>query len=209
MIFNAHEIANLDSKFKLNLINNIGGIKPGNLIGTKSSNGDTNLAIFFSIMHLQSDPPLLGLMLRPHDVVRRDSWENIKETGFFTVNGISENMVERAHFTSAKIDSKISEFDCCGFDEQYLDDFPAPFVKESLVKIGVKYLDNQYIKLSKTTLVIGQIELIFLPDNALNFKGYVDFERLNAVGIGGLNSYYSVAKIADYPYARIDNIPDF
>jgi hypothetical protein len=61
MIFKAYEIANLDSKFKLNLINSIGGIKSGNLIGTKSSNGGTNLAIFFSNMHLQSNPPLLGL----------------------------------------------------------------------------------------------------------------------------------------------------
>lgn len=209
MHLNKENIANLDRKFRLNLINSIGGIKPGNLIGTKSSSGETNLAIFFSVMHLQSDPPLLGFMLRPFEEIRRDTWENINETGYFTVNLITQDMAERAHCTSAKFDSELSEFDECQFKPIYLNNFIPPYVEESPLKIGVRYLDSHYIASSKTTLVVGEIEQIFIPEKCLNSKWYIDFEKIKTVGIGGLNTYYKIKKFAEFPYARVGNLPKF
>ena len=118
---------------RLNIINSITGVKPANLIGSISENGHSNLAIFSSVVHLGSNPALLGFILRPQHEVRRDTYDNIMQTKYYTINHISSDYVENAHYTSAKFDKEDSEFERCKFTEEYLFDFDAPFVKESRV----------------------------------------------------------------------------
>ena len=79
---------------RLNLINSITGIKPANLIGTVSENGHSNLAIFSSIVHLGSNPALLGFILRPQHEVRRDTYDNILQTKYYTINHIPLTMLK-------------------------------------------------------------------------------------------------------------------
>ena len=64
MYFSNEDIKNLPRIKRLNLINSITGVKPANLIGTRS-NVNSNLAIISSIVHLSTNPPLLSFMLRP------------------------------------------------------------------------------------------------------------------------------------------------
>ena len=94
----------------INLINSCTGYKSGNLIGSKSKSGIENLAVFSSITHLGSNPAVLGYVLRP-TTIPRNTYKNIKETKVFTVNHITENIIEDAHHTSAKYHEGISEFD--------------------------------------------------------------------------------------------------
>ena len=71
------DIDQMEKIFRLNLINSCTGYKSANLIGTQSADGKTNLAVFSSITHLGSNPPLIGFVLRP-TTVPRDSYRNIK-----------------------------------------------------------------------------------------------------------------------------------
>ena len=59
------QISEFSKVYRLNLINSITGYKPANLIGSKSTKGKTNLAIFSSVVHLGSKPPLIGIITRP------------------------------------------------------------------------------------------------------------------------------------------------
>ena len=63
--FTKKNILEMDKVKRLNIVNSITGIKPGNLIGTISNDNFPNLAIFSSIVHLGSNPALLGFILRP------------------------------------------------------------------------------------------------------------------------------------------------
>ena len=63
--FNSNDLDGLSKVYRLNLINSITGYKSANLIGTQNLNGITNLAIFSSIIHIGSNPPLMGFILRP------------------------------------------------------------------------------------------------------------------------------------------------
>jgi flavin reductase (DIM6/NTAB) family NADH-FMN oxidoreductase RutF len=83
------DILEMEKIFRLNFVNSIPGYKSANLIGTKSKAGVSNLAVFSSVVHLGSNPPLLGFM-RPA-VVPRDTYQNIKETGKFTINHIHDD----------------------------------------------------------------------------------------------------------------------
>ncbi|GLR19942.1 flavin reductase family protein [Portibacter lacus] len=194
---------------RLNIINAISGIKPANLIGSISAKKVPNLAIFSSVIHLGSNPGLLGFISRPAGNVHRHTLENIKETGSYTINHVHESFIEQAHYTSAKFDRHESEFEKCGFTEEYIENFQAPYVQESQLKIGMKFLEIVPIKVNNTVLVIGEINHIILPDAVINEEGYIDMEALSTVGISGLNNYYQLQKIGSFPYARTSEVPDF
>lgn len=202
------QIEKLDRIYRLNLINSVTGIKPANLIGTRSEDGISNLAIFSSVVHLGSNPALIGMVFRPQAEIKRDTYRNILETEYYTINHVTLDKTENAHFTSAKFDLEESEFDACGFTEEFLFDFPAPFVKESCIKLGMKLQEMIPIKLNNTILAIGSIEHLVVEDDVLAESGYIDLGKAQTAGISGLNSYYELTKVADYPYAKVNEIPD-
>lgn len=209
MYFDQETLGQSDKIKRLNLINGVSGVKPANLIGTISDRGQTNLAIFSSVIHLGSNPPLLGFIARPDGKVRRHTIENIREIPYYTINHVNESMAERAHYTSAKFDEDQSEFDFCDFNAEYLKDFKAPFVAESQLKIGMKFLEMQHIKANDTMLIIGEIQHLVIPDDAVSEEGHIDLGLLKSTGLSGLNSYYRLDKFATFPYARVQDLPDF
>lgn len=207
--FSKTDIQNLDRIKRLNLINSITGIKPANLIGTISEAGIPNLAIFSSVIHLGSNPALIGFVMRPAGDVRRHSYENIQFNGTYTINHVHSSFIEQAHYTSAKFEGEVSEFDPCGLTEEYLADFPAPFVKESHLKLGMRFAQAIPIELNGTMLIIGEIEHLIVPTAAMDKDGQLNLMRADDVGISGLNCYYSLEKIGQFPYARVSGVPDF
>lgn len=209
MYLSKKEIQVLDRKKKLNLINSISGIKSANLIGSYSENLGTNLAIFSSVIHLGSFPPLLGFIIRPSDTVRRHTYENILENKKYTINHVNSSFVKQAHYTSAKIPANESEFERCNLSEQHIEGFEAPFVKESNLKMGLTLREIIPIKTNNTLLVIGEIEHIFISKEIINEQGYLDLEANNTIGVSGLNTYYNLTKIQSFPYVRENEIPDF
>ena len=200
------DIEAMDKIQRLNLVNSVTGFKAANLIGTRSATGHSNLAIISSVMHLSSSPPVLGFMQRP-TTVPRHTYLNITETGTFTINHVHAEFVDRAHYTSAKFEKHESEFSSCNLGEQYLDGFPAPFVQESSLKLGVNYLETYEIKQSNTLFVVGSIEMLYLPENLIREDGQLDLNVLGTVAISGLNNYHTTEQIASFPYARPGQFP--
>jgi flavin reductase (DIM6/NTAB) family NADH-FMN oxidoreductase RutF len=205
MYLNKDSIQQLEKFDRINLINSITGISAANLIGTISNDSIENLAIFSSIVHIGSNPPLMGFILRPTKNNRRDTYENIIETNKFTINHITSDMVERSHYTSVKFDKNESEFQKCRLTAEYLNNFQAPYVKESYAKVGLELEDIQLIKSNGCRLIIGRVERLYVPDSAIHKNGNIQLELLNSIGVGGLNTYYSLDKIAEYPYARVND----
>lgn len=208
MHYSNKDIMEMDRVERLKIINSITGIKPANLIGTIDTAQTTNLAVFSSVIHLGSQPPLLGFVARPKTEDSGHTLRNIEENGVYTINHIHPDFIERAHYTSAKFDRAVSEFERCGFTEEFIQDFEAPFVKESAVKMGMRLKEMIPIPLNGTTLVIGEITHLVLPDAAME-TGDIDLEQLQSTGISGLNSYYQLKKVAQHPYVRVEEVPDF
>lgn len=200
--FDRKDIDQLDKIFRLNLINSVTGIKPANLIGTQSEEGQTNLAIFSSVIHLGSNPPLIGMVTRPTGEVPRHTFENIRRSGVYTINAVPLISTKAAHYTSAKFEEGESEFEACGFNEKYIDGFAAPFVEESPMQLGLKLRQELPIALNGTIMLIGEVEHVFVDENAISEQGYLDLEKLDIAGISGLNTYYSLEKSDEYPYVR-------
>jgi flavin reductase (DIM6/NTAB) family NADH-FMN oxidoreductase RutF len=208
MIYTKKNIDQLDRIIRLKIINSVTGVKPANLIGTINNQGQTNLAVFSSIVHLGSNPALLGFISRPQTADVGHTYRNIHENGHYTINHIHPEFIKNAHYTSAKFDADISEFERCNLSEEYIDNFKAPFVKESTFKMGMQFKEAIDIKLNGTVLVIGEIEHLIIPDSAI-VDNDIDLEVTKSIGISGLNSYYALRKIEKHPYARVSEVPKF
>jgi len=186
--FNTDDFSQMHHLYRINLINSCSGYKSANLIGTKSVDGITNVAIFSSVTHIGSNPALLGFFLRPTTVIR-NTYNNIKETGVFTINHVHESILEDAHHTSAKYDSDISEFEMTNLKEQYKDSFSAPFVKNAPIQLAMTYVEEYNIKSNNTILLIGQIKDLYIKDNLLQNDGFINLSEANVAAINGLDGY--------------------
>jgi len=201
MIFTKQNILEFEKLYRTNFINSLSGFKSANLVGTISKEGKTNLAIFSSVIHFGANPPLMGLLMRPVSV-ERHTYHNIKETSFFTINQIHKDIFKQAHQTSARYDKDVSEFDACGLTPEFTEIVKAPYVKESIIKIGLKFLEEQEIKANGTIFIVGEIVEIILPDDVIAKDGYVDIERAGTIAISGLDSYHETKSIARLSYAK-------
>ena len=207
--FTRADLDALAQRFRANLINSASGLKPAQLVGTASAGGATNLAVFNSVFHLGANPPLLGLIVRPTGDVPRHTYENLRETGVYTLNLVHRRFAERAHYTSAKFPREISEFDACGLTPEYVAGFAAPFVAESRLKLGLRFVEEMPVRLNGTIIVVGAVEHLVVDEAALLDDGSLDLGALGAVAAGGLDTYYAGEKIAVYPYARPEELPEF
>ena len=199
--YSKEDIHEMDKIFRLNLINSCTGYKSANLLGTKSTHGIPNVAVFSSITHLGSNPPLIGFVLRP-TTVPRDTYKNIKDTGLFTVNHIHSEIIADAHHTSAKYPVEVSEFSQTNLEEEYLDDFYAPFVKNAKIRLACRFLNEYKIKENNTLLLVSEIEHLYVNQHIQEEDGWLNLENAKTVTINGLDGYAKPQLIDRFPYAR-------
>ncbi|WP_366185590.1 flavin reductase [Flavobacterium ovatum] len=195
------ELDVLEKQQRVNLINSLGGFKSVALVGTADSNGNTNAAIFSSFFHIGANPPLIGMIFRPSPP-ERDTMRNIIETGFYTINHINESIYKQAHQTSARYDADVSEFDATGLTPEYKNNFFAPFVAESNVQLGIEYKDKIEIAINNTTIIIGEIIQIHIPEDCLLEDGFVNLEKANTITTSGLDSYHKTTQLDRLSYAK-------
>lgn len=201
------QISQMDKRPRVQLVNSLPGLKSAHLIGTINKKGQTNLAIFSSVTHLGSNPPYFGFITRP-TAVPRHTYLNIQETRYFTINHIHKEMYRQAHQTSARYDVAQSEFEATGLTPDFKEDFPAPYVAESHIRMGLKLKEEYQIKANDTVLVIGELLEIWLPEESIQEDGYIDTEAAGSLGVSGLDSYHSTERLARLAYAKVGKEPD-
>lgn len=203
MNLSRQDIQTMDQRERARLINSLSGFKSANLIGTCDKQGLENLAVVSSVVHLGSNPPLFGFIVRPAES-RRHTLENILETRHFTINSIGADFVQKAHQTSARYPKSASEFKAVGLTPYYDDMFPAPFVLESSLKIGLVLKEQISIESNQTQMLIGEVITIQAPKRAVMPDGYLDLEALDLVTISGLDSYHVTQRLHRLSYAKPD-----
>ncbi|CAM3755152.1 MULTISPECIES: flavin reductase family protein [Pseudoalteromonas] len=201
MHFTKQQLNELAPRFRTQLINSLSGFKSANLIGTQDKLGNTNLAIVSSVFHLGAHPPLVGMIMRPHSVPRH-TFENIIETGVYTINQVNSEIYSQAHQTSARYDRDESEFDATGLKTEYLNDFDAPFVLQSRLKYAVNLVEHQHLAINGTELVIGEIIDLHVDGAAVQEDGFIDLMSIQTVAVSGLDSYHTTQALSRLPYAK-------
>ncbi|MEM9671918.1 MAG: flavin reductase [Bacteroidota bacterium] len=199
--YSRSEIAKLEKRFRTNLVNSLTGFKSVSLVGTLSNDGITNLAVFSQIIHVGANPPLIGVLFRPHTVPRH-TLENILNTKSFTVNHIREDFVKQAHHTSARWDD--SEFEACGFTPKFTSNVSAPYVAEASLQLGLSYVEYYTLTCNETVFLVGEIQEILLPEECIGSDGFVDLVTAGSLTCSGLDAYHQVQPPLRLTYAKPD-----
>ena len=164
-LLTAPDIAAIAPQARALLINSLPGYKSAMLVATCDAMGQTNLAIVSSHFHLGSSPPLLAMILRPSTgESERHTLHNLLETRCWSLNGFSLDHAAQAHQTSAPYPKDQSEFDACDFEAEWLDEFGAPFIKGSPLKIGCLLREHHPLEINGTHMIIGEVQRLQYPD---------------------------------------------
>ncbi|KHT51868.1 flavin reductase family protein [Vibrio sinaloensis] len=197
------DIEALEKMQRTRLINCLSGYKSANLIGTRDEQGNENVSVVSSVIHMGSNPPLLGFIVRPRKV-ERHTLDNILSTGSFTINAIALDFAQQAHQTSARYPKEVSEFNAAGLTPHYEGNISAPFVLESPLKMALELREHIIISSNDTEMVIGEVVHVSLPEQVIMPDGYVDLEALDLVTISGLDSYHVTQRVHRLSYAKPD-----
>lgn len=191
----------MEKGYRTQFINSVVGYKSVNLVGTQSVTGQHNLSIISSLCHLGSNPPLLSMIIRPASVPRH-TLQNIIDTGYYTINHITEKFYTQAHQTSARYPANISEFEAVGLEHEYHEGFLAPFVAASPLQIGMQLEEIIHLKCNDTQMVIGRIDHVNVIDKAIDDDGFIQLHTLGSVCVSGLDCYHAPKKINRLAYAK-------
>ncbi|MCA1767990.1 MAG: flavin reductase family protein [Idiomarina sp.] len=201
--YKQQDLANMEDKERACFVNCLSGFKSANVIGTRDRHQQNNLAIISSVVHLGSNPPFLGFVMRPKSTSRH-TWENIEESGVYTINQVSEEFFRQAHQTSARYAREISEFEACGLTPEFEDGFHAPHVAESALRIGMQLVEVIPIQHNDTALIVGEVRWVKVKEEAVKSDGFIDIESLGTMTISGLDGYHSTQRAARLSYAKPD-----
>ncbi len=194
-------IPGMERRARAAFVNSLSGFKSANLIGTSDGEGATNLAIMSSLTHLGSHPPLFSLVIRPGGD-ERHTLRNILDTGVFSVNHVTAEMVEQAHQTAARYAPEESEFDATGLCPVWLDNFGAPMVREANVRLGLKLRQHMKLAINDTHLVIGEVVLACVPEQACRADSSLDLGAAGSVALSGLDTYHTGGEQKRMAYAK-------
>ena len=203
MRISGDDIAAMDDRYRVFFVNSLSGFKSANLIGTVDPSGTHNLCMVSSVVHIGSNPPLLAMFSRPN-TVRRDTLENIRDTGGFTVNHVHREFFEAAHQTAARYEADESEFERAGLTPEHSELLTAPYVAGSPLQIGLEHRQTLDLAINGCHMVIGEIIEVRVDESHIAQDGSVNLGGLGSLVVSGLDHYHSTKSIARLSYAKPD-----
>lgn len=169
----------------------IGSIVPRPIafVSTVSPDGIYNLAPFSFFNAVCAEPPIITFATG-YRVPPKDTLVNVRATGEFVVNIVSEEFAEAMNACSGEYPSGVNEFELSGLTPVPSDLVRAPRVRESHVNMECRVL--QILDLSTRprggSLIIGEV-LRFHVDAAMLSNFRIDSGQLHAIGRMGGNEY--------------------
>ena len=199
--FSSSDIQSLDTAIRRDFFPKVSGIRSAAVIGSQNAKGQTNAALFNTLTHIGSNPPLLGIIFRPLTVPRH-TYSNIKENEAFTINLPHPSDVDAVHLTSAKFPEDKSEFEATDKTPIYHEAFPAPFWPDCPIQIGLRYEEEHLIKANDTILLVGRVEILRIHEDLVDSNGRFNSQNADLLLVNGLDSYFKATHIRKKEYAR-------
>ena len=173
--------------------------RPIGWISTVSDAGDHNLAPFSFFNAVCSSPPHVQFCATRRGDVRleKDTIRNIRETGEFVVNVVTEATAEAMNITATEFPADVDEFAVAGLT-------PAPSlhvrparVAESPIHFECKLAQIVEVgdPIGGSSLVIGQVVHMHVDDDVLLGNDKIDIARLQPVARLGGNWYCRITDV--------------
>ena len=173
--------------------------RPIGWISTVDEAGNPNLAPFSFFTVVCAKPPtvLFCPMIRSTDENPKDTLNNVKATGEFVVNIVTEELAPAMIATSVEIASTVNEFELTGLETAPSVVVRPPRVAQSPIHFECKL--TQIVEIGNNpgggSVVIGEIVHLHVDERVLFDEDKIDLAALKPIG-----------RLAGSAYARVTDL---
>jgi flavin reductase (DIM6/NTAB) family NADH-FMN oxidoreductase RutF len=174
-------------------------------VSTANAGGQPNLAPFSFFTAVCRQPPTILFCpgVRGLAGETKDTLNNIRETGEFTVNFVTEALAEAMNITATELPPEVDEFQRAGLTAMPGVLVKAPYVAESPIHFECRL--SQVVTVSDEpgggSIVIGTIVYIRVDDriwregNKLDFSAYQAIGRLSGSAYCRVNDFFDLERL--------------
>jgi len=173
--------------------------RPIAFVSTIGSGGVLNVAPFSYFMPITNRPPLVGISINLRGGEHKDTLRNIRETGDFVVNAVSEPLLERVVKASGDWPREVDEFQLTGLTPVESDLVQSPRVGESPASLECRL--HRVVELGDAFFTVGEIVRAHVAEDVLT-DGRVDIAKLRPVGRLGGDGYSIVRDVVHHARPR-------
>jgi flavin reductase (DIM6/NTAB) family NADH-FMN oxidoreductase RutF len=166
--------------------------RPIGWVSTVDQAGCANLAPFSFFNAVCANPPtvLFCPTIRAVDIASKDTLNNLRATGEFVINIVTEELAQAMVLTSAELPAEVDEFEFAGLEKAPSVVVRPPRVADSPVHFECRL--REIIEISREpgggSLVLGEVVHLHIEPEVLVGQDKIDPLALRAVGrLGGPN----------------------
>ena len=165
-------------------------------VSTLNSEGQPNLAPFSYFTAVCAKPPTILFCpgVRGRDLSPKDTLQNLRATGEFVVNIVTEELAEAMNTTATELPADVNEFELAGLSTTPSKIVSPPRLTESPVNYECKVTEIVDIGAGGRgagSVVIGEVLHLHVADNVMQLDFHIDVQALKPIGrLAGPNYAY-------------------
>ena len=175
-----------------NLLIGLVAPRPIALVTSMNELGGLNAAPFSAYNYLCTDPPIVGIGVtdRPaSSFVPKDTARNIRRTGEFVVNVVTEDIAQQMNICATDFPAEISELDMAKLTVTPSSVVTVPRIAEAHAALECR--EYTTMEIGRSRIILGRVVSIYIEDRYVDPNGpYVRADELHAIGrMNGLGNY--------------------
>ncbi len=155
--------------------------RPIALVTSTGRSGVLNAAPFSQFIIIAASPALLGIVVGREPEGEKDTLRNIKETGEYVINTVSESMAEQVQLCAHPFPAHVSEVQEAGFTVVPAATVQTMRIADAVVQFECKVHRMIEFGESPATLVVGLVTLAHAAKGVVS-DHRVDHDRLRPLG---------------------------
>lgn len=166
--------------------------RPIALITSMDEHGGLNAAPFSAFNYFCTDPPIVGIGVTNRTdraFVPKDTARNIRRTGEFVVNIVTEDIAEKMNVCAVDFPEGVNELDIAGFTTTASQIVRVPRIAEAHAALECR--EHTTMEIGRSRIILGRVVAIYVEDKYVDPAGpYIKAEELHAIGrMNGLGNY--------------------
>ncbi len=166
--------------------------RPIALITSMDEHGGLNAAPFSAFNYFCTDPPIVGIGVTNRTdraFVPKDTARNIRRTGEFVVNVVTEDIAEKMNVCAVDFPEGVNESDIAGFSTTPSQVVRVPRIAEAHAALECR--EHTTMEIGRSRIILGRVVAIYVEDKYVDPAGpYIKAEELHAIGrMNGLGNY--------------------
>jgi len=153
--------------------------------------GRLNAAPFSSYNYLCANPPIVGMGVtdRPGTRTPKDTARNIRRTGEYVINVVTEDLIEKMNVCATDFPEGVNELEMAGLTTAPSSVVKVPRIAEA--HAALECTEFTTMEIGRSRIILGRVVAMYIEDQFVDPAGpYIKSEELHAVGrMNGLGNY--------------------